>query len=218
MGRNVFCNTWWALLVALMTVAPRSLVHAAEGANAWKAHSMAHREMATLAGGCFWCMQPPYDTLHGVISTTVGYTGGTTPNPTYEEVSTGTTGHAEAVQIVYDPSKISYAQLLEVFWKNIDPTALNQQFADAGSQYRTAIFYHTDEQRRLAEESKKRWEHSGMFGGKPVVTEIVPASTFYSAEAYHQQYYKQCPLQYKRYRLGSGREGYLRKLWGGASH
>ena len=218
MYRNIFRNTWWALVVALMTLAPRSLVRAKEETNAGKTPPMAHREMATLAGGCFWCMQPPYDTLHGVISTTVGYTGGTTPHPTYEEVSTGTTGHAEAVQIVYDPSTISYAQLLEVFWKNIDPTTLNQQFADAGPQYRTAIFYHTDEKRRLAEESKQRWEHSGKFGGKPLVTEIVPASTFYPAEASHQQYYKQCPLPYKRYRLGSGREGYLRKLWGDASH
>ncbi|MBI2495926.1 MAG: peptide-methionine (S)-S-oxide reductase MsrA [Candidatus Omnitrophica bacterium] len=175
-------------------------------------------ETATFAGGCFWCMQPPYDTLKGVISTTVGYTGGTTPNPTYAQVSSGATGHAEAVQIVFDPATISYVQLLEVFWKNIDPTTVNQQFADRGTQYRTSIFYHSEEQQRLAEASKQRWAKSGAFGGKPIVTAIVPASAFYPAEAYHQQYYKQCPLKYKLYHAGSGREDYLRKLWGGASH
>ena len=217
MRRHIFRNTGWVLVAPLITMAPFGIARAEEGANTGKA-PMAHREIATFAGGCFWCMQPPYDTLDGVISTTVGYTGGATPDPTYEEVSSGTTGHAEAVEIAYDPSKISYAQLLEVFWKNIDPTTLNRQFADAGSQYRTAIFYHTEEQQRLAEESKKRWERSGQFGGRPLVTAIVPASTFYPAEAYHQQYYKQCPLPYKMYRTGSGREGYLRKLWGSASH
>ena len=170
-------------------------------------------ETATFAGGCFWCMQPPYDKLPGVVSTTVGYTGGTKPNPTYDEVCTGMTGHAEAVQIVFDPAQITYAQLLEVFWQNIDPTTKNRQFADHGTQYRTAIFYHSDEQRRLAEASKARWAASDTFGGRPLVTEIVPASTFYPAEAYHQRYYNTCPLQYKRYRAGSGREGFLERLW-----
>ena len=170
--------------------------------------------LATFAGGCFWCMQPPYDGLPGVIKTTVGYTGGTVPNPTYEQVCEGTTGHAEAVQIEFDPSKISYAQLLEVFWKNIDPTTLNQQFADHGTQYRTAIFYHDDEQQKLAEAAKRALEQSGKFGAAPLATEISPATVFYPAEAYHQQYYQQCPLKYKMYRLGSGRENYLKHTWG----
>ena len=175
-------------------------------------------ETATFAGGCFWCMQPPYDKLPGVISTTVGYTGGTKPNPTYDEVCSGTTGHAEAVQIVFDPAQSTYARLLDVFWQNIDPTTKNQQFADRGTQYRTAVFYHSDEQRRLAEASQAQWAASGKFGGRPLVTEIVPASTFYPAEAYHQQYYKTCPLQYKMYRAGSGREGFLEKVWGRRQH
>ena len=170
-------------------------------------------EKATFAGGCFWCMEPPYDTLKGVASTTVGYTGGTKPNPTYEQVCTGKTGHAEAVEITYDSSQISYSQLLDVFWKNIDPTTLNQQFADRGTQYRTAIFYHNEEQKRLAIASKEKWEKSGKFNG-PLVTEIVPAFPFYPAEDYHQQYSKKCPLPYQMYKMGSGREGYLKKLWG----
>lgn len=170
-------------------------------------------EKATFAGGCFWCMQPPYDTLKGVVSTTVGYTGGTKPNPTYEEVSTGTTGHAESVEITYDPSKTSYSELLDVFFKSIDPTTRNQQFADIGTQYRTAIFYHNGEQKELAIASKEKFEKSGKFG-KPIVTEIVPASTFYPAEEYHQNYYKKCPLPYQFYKSGSGREGYVKKTWG----
>ena len=170
-------------------------------------------DTATFAGGCFWCMQPPYDQLRGVLSTTVGYTGGTKPNPTYEEVSSGKTGHAEAVQIVYDPTQLRYAKLLEVFWAHINPTTLNQQFADHGSQYRTAIFYHTPEQQQLAEASKAQLAKSGKFD-QPIVTEIVPASTFYPAEAYHQKYYQQCPLQYKIYHEASGRAGYVRKRLG----
>jgi len=170
-------------------------------------------EKATFAGGCFWCMQPPYDTLKGVVSTEVGYAGGTKPNPTYEEVSTGTTGHAEAVQITYDPSKISYSELLDVFFKSIDPTTRNQQFADLGTQYRTAIFYHNEEQKKFAIASKEKFERSGKFG-KPIVTEIVPAPTFYPAEEHHQGYYKKCPLPYQLYKAGSGREGYLKKTWG----
>ena len=172
---------------------------------------------ATFAGGCFWCMQPPYDTLPGVITTTVGYTGGAVPHPTYAQVCTGTTGHAEAVQITYDPARVTYDQLLDVFWRSIDPTTTNQQFADAGTQYRTAIFYHTDDQRRLAEASKARWAASQQFAG-PIVTVIVPAAAFYPAEAHHQQYYKQCPLQYQRYKEGSGRATFLRRMWGDKTH
>lgn len=170
-------------------------------------------EKATFAGGCFWCMQPPYDKLEGVVSTTVGYTGGTKPNPTYEEVCTGKTGHAEAVEIVYDRSKVSYAQLLDLFWKSIDPTTLNQQFADKGTQYRTAVFYHNGEQKKLAAASKEAFEKSGKFTGA-IVTEIVPAAVFYPAEEHHQGYYKKCPLPYQMYKIGSGREGYLKKMWG----
>ena len=173
---------------------------------------------ATFAGGCFWCMEPPFEQLDGVRSVTAGYTGGMKPNPTYEDVSSGTTGHAEAVQILYDPSTITYEQLLEIFWMNIDPTQPDGQFADTGSQYRTAIFYHTPEQQRAAEESKRKLAQSGKFEGS-IVTEIVPVSAFYSAEGYHQDYYKKSADHYKRYRIGSGRDGFLKRLWGDrASH
>jgi len=168
---------------------------------------------ATFAGGCFWCMEPPFEKPPGVVSVRAGYTGGTKPDPTYQEVSSGKTGHAEAVEVVYDPAQTTYEQLLEVFWRNIDPTQANGQFADRGTQYRTAIFYHTEEQRRLAEASKARLEQSKKFD-KPIVTEIVPASTFYPAEDYHQDYSKKNPIHYKRYRTGSGREGFLRTVWG----
>jgi peptide-methionine (S)-S-oxide reductase len=169
-------------------------------------------ETATFAGGCFWCMQPEFDGLEGVISTTVGYTGGHTKNPTYEEVSAGGTGHAESIQIVYDPSKISYAKLLEIFWHNIDPTVKDAQFCDHGHQYRSAIFYHNEEQKKLAEQSKEELINSGRF--KRVETEIVPASTFYPAEEYHQEYYKKNPIRYKFYRYTCGRDQRLRELWG----
>ena len=170
-------------------------------------------DIATFGGGCFWCMESPYDRLPGVIRVIPGYTGGHTKNPTYEQVCTGTTGHAEAVQITFDPKKISYETLLDVFWHNIDPTTKNQQFADFGTQYRTVVFYHSDEQRRLAESTKKRWDKSGIFGA-PIVTEITPASAFYPAEDYHVCYYKKNPGHYERYRRGSGRAGYLEMLWG----
>ena len=168
---------------------------------------------ATFAGGCFWCMEHPFDELEGVVSVTAGYTGGHRKNPTYEEVSSGTTGHAESVQIVYDPAKIMYTKLLDVFWHNIDPTVQNQQFCDFGSQYRTAIFYHNEEQERLAEESKGALEKSGRFKG-PIYTEIVPASVFYPAEEYHEHYYKKNPIRYKFYRYNCGRDQRLKELWG----
>ncbi|NIS63040.1 MAG: peptide-methionine (S)-S-oxide reductase MsrA [Proteobacteria bacterium] len=170
-------------------------------------------EKATFAGGCFWCMEPPFDKLDGVISTTVGYAGGKEKNPTYKEVSSGGTGHAESVEIVYDPSRITYVRLLDVFWRNIDPTQVDGQFVDTGRQYRTAIFYHTEEQRRLAAASKRQLEDSGRFE-KKIVTEIVPAGEFYRAEGYHQDYYKKNPLRYKFYRYGSGRDQFLKKVWG----
>lgn len=168
-------------------------------------------EKATFAGGCFWCMQHPFDELTGVLSTAVGYTGGHKKNPTYEEVCTGKTEHAEAIEILYDPSQVTYSELLDVFWRNIDPTTLNKQFAEFGTQYRTAIFYHNEEQKRLAEASKERMEMSGIYD-KPIVTIITPASTFYKAEEYHQKYYEKCPVRYKLYKSGSGRNQYLEKM------
>jgi peptide-methionine (S)-S-oxide reductase len=168
---------------------------------------------ATFAGGCFWCMEPPYEGLEGVVSVTAGYTGGTKKNPTYEEVSSGSTGHAESIEIVYDPSKISYAKLLDIFWHNIDPTVKDRQFCDVGNQYRTAIFYHNAEQRKEAEESKKAVAASKRFQG-PVYTEIVPATQFYPAEEYHQDYYKKNPVHYKFYRWNCGRDQRLEEVWG----
>lgn len=169
--------------------------------------------VATFAGGCFWCMQPSFDETPGVLSTTVGYTGGTAPDPTYEQVSSGKTGHAEAIEVIFDPAKVSYERLLDVFWQNVDPTTPNQQFADKGTQYRTAIFYHNDEQKKLAEASKERLGKSGKFD-KPIVTEITAASRFYPAEEYHQRYYKKSADYYNRYKIGSGRAGYLKRMWG----
>lgn len=168
---------------------------------------------ATFAGGCFWCMEPPYDKLDGVVSTTSGYIGGRTQNPTYEAVSAGGTGHAEAVEIVYDPAKVSYSKLLDVFWRNIDPTVRNRHFCDVGDQYRSAIFYHDAEQKRLAEASKAALAKSKPFP-QPIVTEIVPAGVFTAAEAYHQDYYLKNPLRYKFYRYSCGRDQRLEELWG----
>ena len=172
-------------------------------------------EIATFAGGCFWCMQPPFDKLEGVISTFVGYTGGTVEDPGYEEVCTGTTGHTEVVEIEFDPAVVSYEALLKVFWRNIDPTTLNSQFADRGSQYRTAIFYHNDKQKMLAEESRQELEKSGKYE-KPIVTEITSVTEFYKAEGYHQEYYKKNVYRYKMYKSGSGREKYINDVWGTA--
>jgi peptide-methionine (S)-S-oxide reductase len=168
---------------------------------------------ATFAGGCFWCMEPPFDELEGVVATISGYTGGHQDNPTYEQVSAGGTGHFEALLIHYDPEKVSYSKLLEVFWRNVNPTDPAGQFCDRGSQYRTAIFYHTEEQRRLAEESKQKLEESGRLP-KAVVTPIQPAPTFHPAEDYHQDYYRKNPIRYKFYRRGCGRDRVLRDLWG----
>ena len=170
-------------------------------------------EKATFAGGCFWCMEDPFDKLPGVVSVTAGYTGGHLKNPTYKEVSAGATGHAEAVQIVYDPRKVSYEKLLDIFWHNIDPTAKDRQFCDKGNQYRSGIFYHTEEQRRLAEQSKEELKKNKPFKD-PIVTEIVPAAGFYPAEDYHQHYYKKNPLRYQYYRYTCGRDERLQELWG----
>lgn len=169
-------------------------------------------QKATFAGGCFWCMEHPFDELPGVISVTSGYTGGHTRNPTYEEVSAGGTGHAESVQVIFDPDKTSYDRLLTRFWHNIDPTAKDRQFCDSGHQYRSAIFYHNDEQRRLALKSKQALEAVKPFKGA-IVTEIVAATEFYPAEEYHQHYYKKNPLRYSYYRLSCGRDHRLKELW-----
>jgi peptide-methionine (S)-S-oxide reductase len=171
------------------------------------------RAVATFAGGCFWCMEPPYDKLAGVISTTSGYMGGKTQNPTYEQVVSGRTGHAEVVQVEYDPEKVSYATLLEVFWRNVDPTQRDGQFCDHGSQYRTAIFYHNEEQRKAALASKAQVEKTKPFKGA-IVTEITAAPEFYRAEEYHQDFYKKNPARYKFYRAGCGRDARLQALWG----
>jgi len=170
-------------------------------------------QTAIFAGGCFWCMEPPYDNLDGVISTTSGYTGGSKKDPSYKEVSRGVTGHAEAVQIIYDPTRVSYDELLNVFWHNIDPTNANGQFCDWGNQYRSEIFYQDAEQEKLAKQSKSALIESKPFDA-PVVTEITQASTFYPAEDYHQDYYQKNPVRYKFYRYGCGRDKRLEELWG----
>ncbi len=169
--------------------------------------------VATFAGGCFWCIEHPFQQLDGVIEVTSGYTGGQEVNPTYDHVSAGTTGHLEAVQITYDPAKITYAELLDVFWQQIDPTDAGGQFVDRGKQYRTAVFYHDEEQRRQAEASKAALAKSGRYD-RPLVTEIVPAAAFYRAEEYHQDYAEKNPMRYGYYRHGSGRDQYLKKTWG----
>ena len=173
-------------------------------------------ERAVFAGGCFWCMEEPFDQLPGVVSVTAGYTGGHTKNPTYKEVSAGGTGHAEAVQIVYDPSRISYSSLLAVFWRNIDPTVSDRQFCDVGHQYRAEIFYRGEEQRTSAQRSKAALEKNRPFR-EPIVTGITAASEFYPAEEYHQHYYKKNPLRYSYYRSGCGRDKRLNELWGSAA-
>ncbi|MEO0985589.1 MAG: peptide-methionine (S)-S-oxide reductase MsrA [Cyanobacteria bacterium J06639_14] len=167
---------------------------------------------ATFAGGCFWCVEHPFDELDGVVSTTSGYTGGDKENPSYYQVSSGTTGHVEAMQVVYDPEKISYEQLLDVFWHNVDPLDDRGQFCDKGSQYRSAIFYHDEQQQALAEQSKQDLETLKF--DQEIATTIRPAATFYEAEDYHQNYYETHPVRYKVYRFGCGRDQRLAQVWG----
>ena len=173
--------------------------------------SAAETALATFAGGCFWCTEADFDKVDGVISTTSGYIGGHKDNPTYKEVSSGGTGHTEAVQIEYDPDQVGYEELLDVFWVNHDPTTNERQFCDKGEQYRPGIFYHDAEQKQLAEQSKAEIEKSASF---PVVTEITGAAEFYPAEDYHQNYYKNNPLRYNYYRYACGRDDRLEELWG----
>jgi peptide-methionine (S)-S-oxide reductase len=195
----------FAILLVLLGAWPRTAIaQTAASGNAAK---------ATFAGGCFWCMEEAFESVPGVLAVTSGYTGGHLPNPSYEQVSAGKTGHAEAIEVLYDPTKVSYSTLLEVFWHNIDPITPNAQFCDHGSQYRSAIFYHNDEQKKLAEESKQTLMDSKRFKA-PIVTEIVMVSTFYPAEEYHQDYYKKNPLRYKFYKFNCGRARRLEELWG----
>ena len=189
----------WLMLAAALVMAP---------AQAQKT------EQAIFAAGCFWCTEEAFEKVPGVISAVSGYTGGTVKNPSYEQVSSGRTGHAEAVEVTFDPAKVTYDQLLDVFWVNHDPTVTNRQFCDSGTQYRPAIFYLTDEQKRLAEASKAKWDKMKPFK-QPILTEISKAGPFYAAEEYHQDYYKKNPLQYKFYVAGCGRYQRLDSLWGG---
>lgn len=186
---------------------------AAPVAQAQSAAPAAAVAKATFAGGCFWCVEADFDRIEGVLLTTSGYIGGRVADPTYEQVSAGGTGHAEAVEVVFDPRKVSYAQLVEYFWRTVDPTVKDRQFCDVGSQYRTGIFVHDEAQRRVAEASKSALERTKPFKA-PIVTEIAPATTFYPAEEYHQDYYRKNPIRYKFYRANCGRDARLKQLWG----
>jgi methionine-S-sulfoxide reductase len=174
------------------------------------ASAMENTKKAIFAGGCFWCMRAEFESTEGVTAVMAGYTGGHTKDPTYEQVSTGTTGHAESIEVTYDPAKLPYEKLLNIYWSNVDPTDAGGQLHDRGTQYRTAIFYNSDEERKLAEASKEKIRAKLK---KEIYTEIVPASTFYPAETYHQDYYKKNPIRYKMYEQGSGREEHLKEVW-----
>lgn len=200
-----------ALSVLLATVLLSAVPVTAD--NAAKGTGDQRLEKAIFAGGCFWCMEEAFEGVEGVVSVTSGYTGGHKANPDYEEVSAGMTGHAESVEIVFEPAKVNYAKLLEVFWRNIDPTTPDRQFCDGGNQYRSAIFYQNETQKRLAEESKRTVERTKPFKG-PIVTQLVPASAFYAAEDYHQDFYKKNPIRYKFYKYNCGRAQRLEELWG----
>jgi peptide-methionine (S)-S-oxide reductase len=202
-------TTLLALLLGLgATAAVTAVAQAPAAATAKPATAK-----ATFAGGCFWCMEEAFDPVPGVVSTVSGYMGGKTKNPTYEQVSGGRTGHAEVLQIEYDPNRVSYEKLLEVFWRNIDPTQPDGQFCDHGSQYRSGVFYHDDEQKRLAETAKAALLKNKPFKGE-IVTEITKAAAFYPAEDYHQDYYRKNPVRYKFYKTGCGRAARLKQLWG----
>ena len=178
-----------------------------------KAASEATLGKAYFAGGCFWCMEEAFEKIEGVLSATSGYMGGTVANPSYEDVSSGRTGHAESIEVVYDPAKVSYQKLLDAFWRNVDPITPNAQFCDHGSQYRSAIFFQTDEEKRASDTSKQAIEQSKRFT-EPIVTQIVMASQFYPAEEYHQDFYKKNPVRYKFYKYSCGRAKRLEELWG----
>ena len=215
-------RTAWALgamlsLAAAAVVAQGVAKPAAPATATATAATAANTAKATFAGGCFWCVESDFDKVPGVLSTTSGYIGGTVVNPTYNQVSANTTGHAEAVEIAYDPTKVSYEQLLNVFWRSIDPTTVDRQFCDAGSPYRTAIFAHGPQQLAAAQSSKAALEKNKPFR-EPIVTQIQPATAFYLAEDYHQDYYKKNPVRYNYYRTSCGRDARLKELWGKAGH
>lgn len=223
-GTDVVTKTWGRVrsprvammsgLLVLLATATAAAQPASASAPAVRANTPA-TAVAIFAGGCFWCMEPPFDKLPGVISTTSGYTGGRIANPTYEQVSAGGTGHAESVQVKYDPRKVSYATLLDTYWHQIDPVAVDRQFCDSGTQYRSAIFTSDPEQARLAADSKR--QQQARFK-QPIATEVVVATRFYPAETYHQDYYKKNPLRYKFYRYNCGRDQRLQEVWGSSGH
>jgi len=208
--RVIFKNFRWTLLALALLIICSWLFAGRMEVSANESNNTA---TAVFAGGCFWCMEPPFDKLEGVLATTSGYTGGHTDNPTYKQVSSDTTGHYEAIEISYDPSKIDYATLLNVFWHNVDPLDAKGQFCDKGDSYRTAIFYSSEEQKELALKSKKELDDSGYFN-EDIVTVIEAAKTFYPAEDYHQDYYQKNPVRYKYYRFACGRDARLEELWG----
>ena len=198
------CPEWLGTLILLVGFSIMPLRSVAESGEPAKAY---------FAGGCFWCMEEAFEKVDGVIAVVSGYMGGTVQNPSYEEVSSGRTGHAESVEVLYDPSKVTYNQLLETFWRNVDPITANAQFCDHGTQYRAAIFYQNDQEKRFAEESKQAIEQAKHFK-QPITTQIVMASKFYTAEEYHQDFYKKNPIRYKFYKYNCGRAQRLEELWG----
>jgi len=207
---------WMVILFSIAGLGLWTMFNHSHGKQHEKDIRMAQTESglskATFAGGCFWCIEADFEKVEGVVEVISGYTGGQSENPTYEQVSAGRTGHAEAVQVIFDPARVSYGQLLDFFWRHVDPTDAGGQFVDRGSQYRPAIFYHDEEQKRMAEESKLALERSGRFS-RPVVAQIVKLTAFYPAEDYHQDYYKKSPARYNQYRRNSGRDQFLQKVW-----
>lgn len=210
MMRNIFAI---AITLLLILIGLQMAISSQQGEGNQMFKDDSTLKIATFAGGCFWCTESDFEKLPGVVKVISGYTGGYKENPSYEEVSSGSTGHVEAIQVYYDPSRITYAELLDYFWRHIDPTDSGGQFVDRGSQYRSVIFYHDEEQKRLAEKSKEDLSKSGKFD-KPIATEIIKFAKFYEAEEYHQDYYKKNPLRYKYYRFASGRDQFLKKEWG----
>ncbi len=201
------------LVLGILPVAAQEASPAPSPTPAPAVSADANLQPAFFAGGCFWCMQYAFDRVKGVKKTVVGYTGGTAAAPSYEDVSSGETGHAESIEVLYDPKVVTYPQLLDVFWHNIDPTTVNREFADSGTQYRTAIFYRNDDEKKAAEDSRAALTKTGKYD-KPIVTQLVPAGTFYPAEDYHQEYYQKNPTHFQAYEYGSGRAGYIKRTWG----
>jgi peptide methionine sulfoxide reductase msrA/msrB len=216
-GHHLISPGKWIGLIILTFFLMNITIQKIESSNKKAGKTMTEQtttpRQATFAGGCFWCTEADFEKVPGVLKVVSGYTGGSKKNPTYEEVSAGTTAHVEAIQVYYDPSRVSYKTLLDYFWRHIDPTDPGGQFVDRGQQYRGIIFYHDEEQRQIAEKSKEELGHSGKFS-KPIVTEIKPFTVFYPAEEYHQDYFKKNPIRYKFYRYNSGRDQFLKKTWG----